>query len=159
MCFSVWYRFVLAVYKMQRCDSNHPVRLWERSWYLWCPSVCISHFTECIGEWARRLGLFDRLQYSHWQGQPSGNSLQSLLCGCYTVGSVLFVVKQVLSNLLQYVMVDGYQSKLVTVVSELPPGSVLDPQFSTCTPYSFSPYYRIILTVMLTTPLWICASH
>ena len=25
---------------MQRCASNHSVRLWERFWYLWCPTLC-----------------------------------------------------------------------------------------------------------------------
>ena len=26
-----------AFYGRQRCASNHPVRLWEMSWHLWCP--------------------------------------------------------------------------------------------------------------------------
>ena len=42
-------------------------------------------------------------------------------------GSVLSVLTQFLSNLSQYVLVDGCSSKLVNVVSGVPQGSVLGP--------------------------------
>ena len=41
---------------------------------------------------------------------------------------MLSVLIQFLSNRSQYVVVDGYRSKLVNVVSEVPQGSVLGPQ-------------------------------
>ena len=42
-------------------------------------------------------------------------------------GSVLFILKQFLSNRLQHVMVDGFRSKLVNVVSGETQGSVFGP--------------------------------
>ena len=42
-------------------------------------------------------------------------------------GSVLSVLTQFLSNRSQYILVDGYRSKLVNVVSGVPQGSVLGP--------------------------------
>ena len=49
------------------------------------------------------------------------------LCSVCIGGSVLSVFTQFLSNRSQQVMVDGYQSKLVNVVSGVPQGSVLGP--------------------------------
>ena len=43
------------------------------------------------------------------------------------VGSVLSILTQFLSNRLQHVMVDSYQSKLVNVVKGAPQGYVLGP--------------------------------
>ena len=43
---------------------------------------------------------------------------------------MLSVLTQFLSNLSQYIVVDGCHSKLVNVVSEVPKGSVLGPQLS-----------------------------
>ena len=42
---------------------------------------------------------------------------------------MLSILTQFLSNRSQHVMVDGCQSKLVNVVSEVPQGSVLGPLF------------------------------
>ena len=42
-------------------------------------------------------------------------------------GSVLSVLTQFLSNRLQFVLVDGYHSKLLNVVSGVPQGSVFGP--------------------------------
>ena len=42
-------------------------------------------------------------------------------------GSVLSVLTQILSNRSHYVLVDGYRSKLVNVVSGVPQGSVVGP--------------------------------
>ena len=50
------------------------------------------------------------------------------LCSVGVGGSVLSVLIQFLSNRSQYVMVDGCRSKLVNVVSGVPPGSVLGTQ-------------------------------
>ena len=49
------------------------------------------------------------------------------LCSVGTGGSVLFILTQFLSDRSQHVMVDGCWSKLVSVVSVVPQGSVLDP--------------------------------
>ena len=49
------------------------------------------------------------------------------LCSVGYGGSVLSILTQVLSNRSQHVMVDGFRSKLVKVVSEVPQGSVLAP--------------------------------
>ena len=51
------------------------------------------------------------------------------LCSVGVGGSVLSVLTQFLSNRSQYVVVDGCPSKLVNVVSGMPQGSVLGPQF------------------------------
>ena len=45
------------------------------------------------------------------------------------VGSVLSILTQFLSNRSQDVMVDGFPSKLVNVVSGVPQGSVLGPLY------------------------------
>ena len=47
------------------------------------------------------------------------------LCSVGVGGSVLSVLTQFLSNRSQYVVVDGFRSKLVNVVSGVPQGSVL----------------------------------
>ena len=49
------------------------------------------------------------------------------LCSEGVGGSVLSLLNQFLSNRSQHVMVDGYRSKLVNVVSGVPQGSVLSP--------------------------------
>ena len=43
------------------------------------------------------------------------------------VGSVLSILTEFISNRSQHVMIDGYRSKLVNVVSGVPQGSVLRP--------------------------------
>ena len=53
------------------------------------------------------------------------------LQSAFSVGigaSVLSILRQFLSNLSQHV-VDGFRSKLVKVVSEVPPGSILGPLY------------------------------
>ena len=47
------------------------------------------------------------------------------LCSVVIGGSVLSIFIQCLSNSSQHVMVDGFRSKLVNVVSGVPQGSVL----------------------------------
>ena len=61
-----------------------------------------------------------------------GHKLSSVGIG----GSVLSALTQFLSNLSQYVLVDGCRSKLVNVVSGVP-ASVLGPLLSFCTPRKF----------------------
>ena len=61
------------------------------------------------------------------------------LCSVGIGGSVLSIFTQFLSNQSQHVMVDGFRSKLVNVVSGVPQGSVLDPLlFLLYTPELFS---------------------
>ena len=50
-----------------------------------------------------------------------------MLCSMGIGGSVMSMLTQFLSNRSQQVMVDGCRSKLINVVSGMPPGSVLDP--------------------------------
>ena len=64
---------------------------------------------------------------------------------------MLSVLIQFLSNLSQYVVVDGCRSKLVNVVSGVLQGNVLGPQlFLLYTAKLFSK----VETIMVTTPLW-----
>ena len=49
------------------------------------------------------------------------------LCSVGVGGSVLSILTQFVSNQSQHVMVDGFRSKLVNVVSGVPQGSVLGP--------------------------------
>ena len=85
---SVWCRSSLVVYGMHRCASNHPVRLKEMSRHLWRPSVCGTHRTKCFGDGAGGKNGLDRLQYRFRQDQPSGDSLQALLCGSWRFSAV-----------------------------------------------------------------------
>ena len=55
---------------------------------------------------------------------------------------MLSVVTQFLSNRSQYVVVDGCRSKLVNVVS-----GVSEKCFGSCTPRSFSPYWKTSIAV------------
>ena len=69
-------------------------------------------------------------------------------------GSVLSVLTQCISNRSQYIMVDGFRSKLVNAVLGVPQGSILGPQlFLLCTADIFS-IQETSFTVILTTILW-----
>ena len=57
--------------------------------------------------------------------------------------SVLSILTQFLSNRSQHVMVDGYRSKLVDVVSGVPQGSVLGPLLFLCALQSIFPFWKI----------------
>ena len=48
-----------------------------------------------------------------------------MLCSVGIGGTVISILTQFLSNRAQHVMVDGCRSKLVNVVSGVPPGSIL----------------------------------
>ena len=58
-------------------------------------------------------------------------------------GSVLSILTQFLSNRSQHVMMDGYRSKLINVVSGMPQGNVLSRYCSSCTLRSFFPFRKI----------------
>ena len=65
---------------------------------------------------------------------------------------MLSVLTQFLSNQLQYVMVDGSQSKLVNVVSGVPEGSLLDVQlFFLYTMELFSIVETSFMAMLMTT--------
>ena len=59
------------------------------------------------------------------------------LCSVGIEGSVLSILTQFLSNRSQHVMVNGYRSKLVDVVSRVPQGSVLG-RYCSCALRRFS---------------------
>ena len=80
---------------------------------------------------------------------PESDQLSSVGIG----GSVLSVLTQFLSNRSLYVLVDGWRSKLVNVVSGVPQYSVSGPLLFLLY-RNFFPFWRISLLVMLTTPLW-----
>ena len=65
------------------------------------------------------------------------------LCYVCIGGSVLSLLTQFLSNR-QHVMVDGYRSKLVNVVSRVPHGSGLGQLLFSCRPRSLFTVWRII---------------
>ena len=85
------------------------------------PSRCVSYFTKCIGKWAVQIYFsvaFDRVSH------------QGILFKLWTmgiVGSVSSIFTQFLSNLLQYIVVDGCRSNLVNMVFGAPQNSVLGP--------------------------------
>ena len=58
-------------------------------------------------------------------------------------GFVMSILTEFLSNRSQQVMVDGFRSKLVNVVSGVPQGSVLARYCSSCTLWSFFPFWKI----------------
>ena len=95
---------------------------------VWAPVIhallCVSHTLQSALESGQETRIvridfsaaFDRVNH------------QGILCKLNSVGiggSVLSVLTQFLSNKSQYVLVDECRSKLVTVVSEVPQGSVL----------------------------------
>ena len=86
---------------------------------------------------------FDRVNY---QG------ILFRLCSVGVGGSVLSVLTRFLSNRSQYVVVDGWRSKLVNVVSGVPQGLFWVCSCSSCIPRSFSLYCRTNIMVMLMTP-------
>ena len=77
------------------------------------------------------------------------------LCSVGVGSLVISVLTQFLSNRSQYVLVDGCRSKLVNVVS----GALFGVSSSSCTPQSFSLYWKTSSMVMLTTPLWLLLWH
>ena len=113
--------------------------------------LCVSHTLQSAleSEQARIVqidfsAVFDRVNHQGILYRPS-----SLGIG----GSVLSVLTQFLSNRSQFVLVDGCRSKLVSVVSRVPQGSVLGLLLLLLYTLKFFPFWRISLLVMLTTPL------
>ena len=64
------------------------------------------------------------------------------LCSVGIEGSVLSLWTQIQSNRSQHVMVDGFRSKLVKVVSGVPQGCVWARYCSSCTLQSFFPFRK-----------------
>ena len=90
--------------------------------------LCVAHTLQNaldMGQGARIVqidfsAVFDRVNH---QG------ILFKLCSVGVGGSVLSVLTQFFYNRSQYVVVDGFRSKLVNVVSEVQQGSDLGPQF------------------------------
>ena len=88
--------------------------------------LCVSHTLQSAlesGQEARIVQIDFRADFHRVNHQRILYMLSSVGIG----DSVLSVLKQFLSNLSQYVLVDGCRSKLVNVVSGVPQGSVLGP--------------------------------
>ena len=85
----------------------------------------VPYAAECIGEWAGGLDCADLFQCSF--DRVNNQGILNKLCSVGIGDSVLSMLTQCQSNQSHHVMVDGCRSKLVNVVSEVPPGSVLVP--------------------------------
>ena len=70
----------------------------------------------------------DWLQCRFRQGQPSGDSLQVLICVSWRFYAVIWHRFSLIGHKLTVCVLDGCRSKLVNVVSGVPHGSVLGPQ-------------------------------
>ena len=121
---------------------------------VWVPVMCfcVSHTLQSTlesGQGARIVQINFSAAFDRVNHQRILDRLSSVGIG----GSVLSVLTQFLSNLSQFVLVDGCRSKLVNVVSGVPQGSVLGPLLFLLYTRNFFPFWRISLLVMLTTQL------
>ena len=122
--------------------------------------LCVSHRLQS----ALESGQEDRIVQIDFSAALDGVNHFGILyklCSVCIGGSVPSILTQFLSNRSQHVMVDGYQSKLVNVVSGVMQGSVLARCCFSCTRRSFFPFWKISWSVMLMTPLWwqLCHTH
>ena len=88
--------------------------------------LCVSHALQSAlesGEEAR----ISHIDFSSAFDWVNHQGILYKLCLVGIEGSFLSIFTPVLSNRPHYVMVDGYRSKLVSVVSGVPLGSVLGP--------------------------------
>ena len=86
--------------------------------------LCVSHTLQSALERGQEAGIV-QIDFSAAFDRVNHLGILYELCSVGFGGSVLSILTQFLSNRSQHVMVDGYRSKLVNVVSGVPQGSVL----------------------------------
>ena len=79
-----------------------------------------------LWRWGRRLIV--QIDFSVTFDRVNHQGILFKLCSVGVGGSVLSVLTQFLSNRSLYIVVDGFLSKLINVVSGVPQGGVLGPQ-------------------------------
>ena len=117
-------RFVLTCYQTQKFASNSQVCLEEKFMYLWCPSVCVSHFSGRLRVfWSTSERLLTESIVREFSNSSSALwALEGLFWhrGIYKEDTDWSVLPRFLSNRSQYIVVDGCRSNLVNVVSLVP---------------------------------------
>ena len=88
--------------------------------------LCLSHILQSALESGQETNIV-QIDFSAAIDEVNHQGILYKLCYVGIGGSVLSILTQFLSNRSQHVMVDGCRSKLVNVVSGVPPGSVLGP--------------------------------
>ena len=114
--------YLWTIYGTQWCASNHSVWLSERSGYQWCTFVCVAYTAKCI--YGHEAGIV-QIDFSAAFDRVNHQGILYKLCSVGILGFLLSILTQFLSNQSQHVMVDGWPSKLVNVVSGVLQGSVL----------------------------------
>ena len=114
--------------------------------------LCVSHALQSAlesGQEARIVQIDFSAAFDRVNHQGILYRLSSVGIG----GSVLSALTQFLSNRSQYVLVDGRAVNWSTLCQECRMAVFWARCCSFCTPRNFSPFWRIGLLVMLTTPL------
>ena len=88
--------------------------------------LCVSHTLQSALESGQEARIV-QIDFSAAFDRVSHRGILYRLSSLGIGGSVLSVLTQFLSNRSQFVLVDGFRSKLVNVVSGVPQGSVLGP--------------------------------
>ena len=87
---------------------------------------CLSHTLQSALESGQEARIV-QIDFSTAFDRVNHQGILYKFCSVGIGGSVLSIFTQFLSDRSQHVMVDGYRSKLVNVVSGVPQGSVLAP--------------------------------
>ena len=85
--------------------------------------LCVSHTLQSALESGQEAKIV-QIDFSAAFDRVNHQGILYKLCSVGIGGSVLSILTQFLSNRSQHVMVDDYRSKLINVVSGVPPGSV-----------------------------------
>ena len=107
---------------MQRCASNHPVRL--RKGLDTCDALLSVAHTLRSAFHMRQEARIVQIDFSAAFDRVSHQGILFKLCSVGVGGPVLFVLTNFLSNRTHYVVVDDCRSKLINVVSGVPRGIV-----------------------------------
>ena len=125
-CLSVWWRFVSD-------DLWNTVVCFQTTQFAYrkglgtCDAhLCDSHTLESALEGGQEDRIV-QIDFSAAFDRVNHHGILYRLSSVGIGGSVLYVLTQYLSNLSQFVLVDGCRCKLVNVVSGVPQGSVLGP--------------------------------